>query len=240
MTEKVSDKAVFSLSQVMRSIQVTIETRYKSAFWVKAEMNKLNFYTHSGHYYPELVEKVDGKVVAESRAILWSNDYKRIDANFRSLLNEPLKDGIKILFKTKINFDPKYGFSLSILDIDPAFTLGDLQREKQETISQLRKLLLFEKNKRLLLAVLPQRIAIVSVETSKGYADFLNVLEKNAWGYRFFHHLFPTLLQGERAAASIMVQLKRIEKVKEHFDVVAIIRGGGGDIGLSCYNNFEL
>lgn len=240
MAEKIADKTVFSLFEVMQSVRKTIETRYTSSFWVKAEMNKLNFYKHSGHCYPELVEKNEGKVVAETRAVLWCNDFNRINASFRAVLNEPLKDGIKILFKAKVQFDSKYGFSLSILDIDPSFTLGDLQREKQETITLLKKQLLFEKNKGLQLPLLPQRIAIISVETSKGYADFLNVLEKNAWGYAFFQFLFPALLQGEKAATSIMLQLKRIEKVKGHFDIVAIIRGGGGDIGLSCYNNFEL
>jgi exodeoxyribonuclease VII large subunit len=88
--------------------------------------------------------------------------------------------------------------------------------------------------------LLPQRIAIISVETSKGFADFTKVLESNPWGYYFRLMLFPSLLQGDNAVSSIRHQLKRIKKVKEHFDVVAIIRGGGGDVGLSCYNNYDL
>jgi exodeoxyribonuclease VII large subunit len=99
---------------------------------------------------------------------------------------------------------------------------------------------LFDKNKLQPMAVLPQRIAIISVESSKGYADFMQVIENNAYGYRFFHMLFPSLLQGDKAAAQIVAQLKRIKKVKHHFDAVAIIRGGGGDVGLSCYNNYAL
>ena len=87
---------------------------------------------------------------------------------------------------------------------------------------------------------MPQRIAIISVETSKGYADFIKVIETNSWNYKFFHLLFPSLLQGDKAVEDIINQLRRIEKVKEHFDVVAIIRGGGGDVGLSCYNNYKL
>jgi exodeoxyribonuclease VII large subunit len=78
------------------------------------------------------------------------------------------------------------------------------------------------------------------VETSKGYADFINVIETNPWGYRFFHMLFPSLLQGDHAVQSLLGQLRWIRKVKSHFDVVAIIRGGGGDVGLSCYNDFDL
>lgn len=203
-------------------------------------MNKLNYYKHSGHCYPDLVEKKDGKVIAQIRANLWKFDYFRINNNFLKVLKEPLKDGIKILFQAKITFDPVYGLSLNILDIDPSFTLGDLEKEKQETILRLQEEHLFDKNKKLDFPLLPQNVAIISVETSKGYADFLRVIENNSWGYRFFHMLFPSILQGEKAVDGIIGQLERIKKVNHHFDVVAIIRGGGGDVGLSCYNHYDM
>ena len=144
------------------------------------------------------------------------------------------------MFLARVSFDPTYGLALRIIDIDPAFTLGDLEKEKQETLRKLKAQGLFTQNKSLKIPLLLQRIAIISVETSKGYADFLNVLNTNSWNYKFFHLLFPSLLQGEKAVASITGQLKRIRKVIDHFDAVAIIRGGGGDIGLSCFNNFDL
>ncbi|MDR0795581.1 MAG: exodeoxyribonuclease VII large subunit [Tannerella sp.] len=240
MSETINDRTVFSLLEVTKSIQKTLNERYKSSFWVKTEMNKLNLYSHSGHCYPDLIEKKDGKVIAQIRAHLWKDDYTRIDNNFRQILKEPLKDGIKILFQAKISFDPAYGLALLIMDIDPSYTLGDLEREKQETIKRLKEEGIYHKNKSLTLPLLPQRIAIISVETSKGYADFLKVIESNAWNYKFFCHLFPSLLQGEKAVGSISRQLKRIKEVMHHFDVVAIIRGGGGDVGLSCYNNYQL
>lgn len=240
MSEKLADKIIFTLSEVLQSVQKTISARYTSSFWVKAEMNKLNFYKHSGHCYPELVEKTDGKIVAEIRAVLWNSDYLRINRKFQSVLKDSLKDGIKILFSARIQFDPKYGLSLMIQDIDPSFTLGDLEREKQETIQRLMTEGLFDKNKQIQVPLLPQRIAVISVETSKGYSDFLNIVDKNGWNYKFFHMLFPSLLQGDRAAASMINQLKRIKKVVNFFDVVAIIRGGGGEVGLTCYNDYEL
>ncbi|MCO5248057.1 MAG: exodeoxyribonuclease VII large subunit [Chitinophagales bacterium] len=235
-----NNKTVFSLLEVTKSIQTTISKRYGSSFWVKAEMNKLNFYKHSGHCYPELVEKQNGKVIAQIKSILWKNDYDRVNQQFLSLLKEPLKDGIKILFEARITFDPVFGLSLIISDIDPSFTLGDLEAEKLATIQQLKKENLFHQNKTVPFPVLPQRLAIISVETSKGYADFIRIIDQNEWEYQFFHHLFPSLLQGDNAVKSIIGQLKRIEKVKHHFDVVAIIRGGGGDVGLACYNHYLL
>ncbi len=240
MSENVNNRKVYSLIEVAQSIQKTIAERYRSSFWVKAEMNKLNYYSHSGHCYPDLVEKSDGKVIAQMRANLWKSDFERINYNFQKVLKEPLKDGIKILFCASISFDPSHGLSLRIIDIDPSFSLGELEREKMETLERLRKEGIYQSNKLLKLPLLPQRIAIISVESSKGYSDFLKVVEKNPWGYKFFMFLFPSLLQGERSVQSICSQLNQIRKVIRHFDAVAIIRGGGGDVGLSSYNDYQL
>ena len=226
--------------EVTLSIKKTIQERYQRSFWVKAEMNKLNHYSYSGHCYPELVEKIDGKVVAQMKTNLWKDDYLRINSNFLNTLKEPLKDGINILFNATVNFDPVHGLGLRIIDIDPVFSLGELEREKLETIDKLRKEGVFHSNKDLSMPLLPQRVAVISVETSKGYADFLKIISNNTWGYRFFCFLFPALLQGDRSVDSILYQLKRIRRVKHHFDIVAIVRGGGGDVGLSSYNHYSL
>jgi exodeoxyribonuclease VII large subunit len=240
MPQLIQDKSVFTLLEVSQSIKKTLASRYGSSFWIKAEMNKLNHYSHTGHCYPDLVEKLDGRVVAQMRATLWKKDHQIINDKFLDRLKEPLKDGIKILFLASIAFDPIYGLSLHIQDIDPAYTLGDLESEKQATIAKLKSEGYFYLNKQRIIPVIPKRIAIISVETSKGYADFLNVIEKNPWNYKIFHFLFPAILQGENAISSIMYQLSKIKKVAQHFDLVAIIRGGGGDVGLSCYNSYEL
>lgn len=240
MPENIQDKRVFTLTEVANSIRKHITERYRSAYWIKAEVSKLNHHRYSGHCYPELVDKHAGQITAQMRATIWKDNYNKINRRFIEVLKEPLKDGIKILFLANIHFDAVYGLSLRIIDIDPSYTLGDLEREKQECIVKLKREGLFDKNKELTLPVLPQRIAIISVETSKGYADFLNVIDNNPYGYRFFHMLFPAILQGDKSVYSIIAQLKRINRVKDHFDLVAIIRGGGGDIGLTCYNNYML
>jgi exodeoxyribonuclease VII large subunit len=240
MSEIIKNRTVFSLLEVMKSIQKTLTERYKSSFWVKAEMSKLNFYKHSGHCYPDLVEKQDEKTVAQMRAVLWKDDYARINKLFLNTLNEPLKDGIKILFLAEILFEPSYGLTLHVTDIDPDYTLGDLEKEKRETLCRLKEEGIYDRNKLLKIPLLPQRIAIISVETSKGYKDFLGKIENSPEGYCFFHLLFPSVLQGEKIIQFISAQLQQIRKVMHHFDVVAIVRGGGGDIGLSSYNNYSL
>ncbi len=240
MPEKVNDRTIFSLSELAASIQKTLTERYTSSYWIKAEMNKLNHYPQSGHCYPDLVEKSNGKIVAEIRSTIWKDDFQRINENFLNVLREPLKSGIKILFNAKISFHPVYGLSLRILEIDPSWSLGELEKEKLQTVGKLRAEGIFNTNRSLKMALLPGRIAIISVQTSKGYADFCKITDTNEWGYLFFHMLFPALLQGENAVPSILLQMEQIQKVKHHFDAVAIIRGGGGDVGLTCYNNYDL
>lgn len=238
--EEPLQRKIFSLSQVATSIQKTLAARYQSAYWVKAEINKLNHYSHSGRCYPDLVEKKEGKVIAEMRSILWKSDFYIINQRFLDTLQEPLKDGIMVLMLVNIAFDPVYGISLRILDIDPSFSLGELAKEKQASIARLQKENIFNANKALVFPVLPKRLAIISVETSKGYADFVKIIDNNPYAYKFEYRLFPALLQGDKAVQSIVDQLKSIEKVLDQFDAVAIIRGGGGEIGLACYNHYEL
>ena len=240
MPEQDGNKTIFSLLEVTKSIQKTLSQRYATAFWVKAEMNKLNPHPPSGHCYPELVEKKEGRIIAEINANLWRDDYVRINDLFLKVLKEPLKNGIHILFLAKIAYDPLYGLRLRIVDIDPSYSLGELEREKQETIGLLKSAGIYDRNRTLKMPLLPKRIAIISVQTSKGYSDFIQTIEKNPWNYQFFHLLFPAILQGERAVDSILKQLHRIKKVLSHFDAVAIIRGGGGEVGLTCYNNYAL
>ncbi|WP_164109758.1 MULTISPECIES: exodeoxyribonuclease VII large subunit [Sphingobacterium] len=240
MPEVVENKTIFSLLEVTKSIQKTIADRYKSLYWIKAEMNKLNHYKHSGHCYPELVEKKDGKIVAEIRSILWKTDFERINQQFIQLLKEPLRDGITILFQAGVSYDPLYGLSLRIVDIDPTFVLGELEKEKKESIAQLHKEGLFDANKKLPFPTVPKRLAIISVETSKGLSDFFKIIAHNPWGYKIETTLYPALLQGDKSIPSIIRQLAVIADHLEKYDAVAIIRGGGGEVGLSSYNNYNL
>jgi exodeoxyribonuclease VII large subunit len=234
-----SEKEIFTLKQVANSIQKTLQERYNRTYWVKAEMHKLN-YTMKGHCYPELVYKENDIIVAEMRGQIWKSNFERIMDTFSKEVKEPIQDGMLLLFEVKIVYHPVYGLSLDIIDIDPSFTLGELHKEREETIKRLEKEGLFYKNHQVSFPLLPQRIAVISVESSKGLSDFYSVTKSNPWGYAFFFMLFQAQLNGDGAVNSIIAQLKRIEKVKTHFDAVVIVRGGGGEIGLSCYNNYEL
>ncbi len=236
MTENIQ---IFSLKQVALSIEKTIASRYHQNYWVKAEIHKLNKYP-SGHAFPELVEKEEGKIVAQMNGSIWKQNLQRIEKIFVDQVQEPLKDGIQVLMLVKVSFNPTFGLSLQIQDIDPAFTLGQLQKEKDITLKKLKAEGLLQTNQLLPYPLIAKRIAIISAATSKGLSDFYQVLDQNSFGYTFHTQLYEAYVQGDIAVDSILAALEQIEKHKSQFDVVVIVRGGGAEVGLTCYNNYEL
>ncbi len=231
---------IYSLFEISKSIRQVINNTFKGYYWIKAEIVKLNFYPKSGHCYPDLVEKEQGKIKAQIRANIWSSNFIKINNKFKSATGEPLKDGLHILFLARVVYHEHYGLSLNIIDIEPSFTIGEMAKEKQDTIRRLQQENVFFNNKNLSFALIPKRLAIISVETSKGYKDFLNVINNNQHGYIIEHKLFPALLQGDAAINSIIKQFDIIIKDIENFEALCIIRGGGGDVGLNAFDSYLL
>ncbi len=238
MTE--DTRKIYTLSDLGKSLRSVIERAYTTTYWIKAEIAKLNYYPRSGHCYPEMVEKTGNVIQAQMRATIWATDYSRLNRLFTEVTGDKLREGISILFRASVTYHPVYGLSLQIHDIEPAFTLGEMALEKSRTIEKLKKEGIFNKNKELTFPLLPKRIAVISVETSKGYHDFLNILKSKSDRYHIWHYLFPSVLQGDKAVEGILSQLRIIKKTASRFDMVAIIRGGGGDIGLNCYDDYKL
>ena len=234
-----SEKQVFTLQQVVRSIKKTLEDRYTQNYWVKAEMHKLNRYP-SGHAFPELVQKDENKIVAQITGTIWKQQLERINTKFIEVVKEPLREGTTLLLLVKINYSETFGLGLQILDIDPSFSLGELQKQREETLRKLAKEGLLNLNQKLHFPLLPKRVAIISADSSKGLSDFLQVLQENEKSYFIFTHLFNAYLQGDVAVQSIISALKKIKRVKDHFDIVIIVRGGGAEVGMTCYNNYDL
>ncbi len=230
----------YSLSELSRSLSVQIQKTYSGKYWIVAEISKLNYYPQSGHCYPQLVEKKNGKIVADMKGFILRQTFQKIKAQFTSATGKELGDGMQILFQCTLGFHAIFGFSLNILQIEPSFTLGEMARMRLQAIKRLRAEGLFENNKQLFLPLLVQNIAVVSVETSKGFLDFTNVLASSPFPESIKTRLFPALLQGDAAVESILSALIKIRESGVHFDAVAIIRGGGGETGLDCYDSFKL
>ena len=231
--------AYITLRELQQRVRQTLEERFALPVWVSAEISEIKVNT-SGHCYLELIEKGDGDAVprAQARAVIWRSQYQRLAARFEAETGQCLAAGIRLLAKVSVNYHEIYGFSLQILDIDPSYTLGDMERQRQLTIARLQAEGVWEMNRSLGLPAVVQRIAVVSSSKAAGYQDFCNELRKSP--YRFCVELFEAAVQGAAAEDSLVEALGRIALREEDFDVAVIIRGGGSVSDLNCFNGYRI
>lgn len=227
---------LFELNQLVRA---TLDTHLEPSYWVIAEIGSLQV-NQKGHCYMELVQKEEEQIKAKIRATIWSYNYRKLGSWFEGITGMPLKTGIKVLFNVAVQFHELYGMSLNVRDIDPNFTLGERARKRQEIINRLRNEGLFDRNKSIFLPLAPQRIAVISSSTAAGYGDFVNQLRDNIYGYTFSITLFNSVMQGFEAEESIVKSLEAISNKLDDFDVIVIIRGGGSQVDLDCFDSYEI
>lgn len=229
-----------TLSQLQNKIKFTLEDSIGEC-WVVAEINEMNV-NNSGHCYLMFVEKGGENQVPKAKisGVIWRSHFTMLNGFFRESTGQPLHAGIKVLVRVQVNYHELYGISLLVKDIDPTYTLGDMERQRQECIRRLQEDGVFEMNKELDMTVVPQRIAVVSSDKAAGYQDFMNELHNNEYGYRFGTSLHVAFMQGEEAENSIIEALNAIAVRADEFDAVAIIRGGGSQSDLACFNSYRL
>ncbi|GHU70973.1 exodeoxyribonuclease 7 large subunit [Bacteroidia bacterium] len=230
-----------SLSQLNTLVSNEIKTRFAEPQWVMAETSDVR-YNKNGHCYLELIEKRTGDqaIVAKARAYIWSQTFQLLKAYFENETGQNFVSGLKVLVLATVEFHPVYGFGLNITGIDPTYTLGDMQQQRQQILAQLEKDGVLQLNKELEMPLLPQRIAVITSPTAAGYDDFLNHLQNNSAGFIFYPHLFPATMQGEQTEKSVIVALNKIAENLDDFDVVVIIRGGGATSDLASFDTYPL
>ena len=209
------------------------------SYWVVAEIGEIRV-NQKGHCYLELVEKEGQKLIAKLRGTIWAYDFYNLNNLFRSVTGQPLKTGMKILSRVMVQFHELYGLSLHIKDLDPNFTLGERARHRQLVIDRLTTEGVWHHNKSVSLPLVPQRVAVISSRGAAGYGDFMDQLMNNLPGYKFKVRLFETVMQGEEAVRSVIRSLKQAGSQKHEFDLVALIRGGGSQVDLDCFDDYAL
>jgi len=229
----------YSLSDLMSELQMVIRSSFDHTYWVVAELANVSG-SARGHMYMELVEKSDSQIIAKARANLWSSKRQQITAAFEDITKETIKAGMKVLLQLSVDFHPIYGLSFQVHDIDPSYSLGELERQKQECIQRLKEEGLLDFNKQYVLPKVIQNIAIISSETAAGYQDFMNQLESNQYHYSFNTQLFPSIMQGEQAPASMINAIEKIDNSNVLYDIVVVIRGGGSNLDLACFDDYQL
>jgi exodeoxyribonuclease VII large subunit len=230
---------VFTLSELNAAIKETLERAFPETLWVVAEISEIRCNV-KGHCYLELAERDDEETIAQIRANIWARTFRSLSSRFEKATGESLKQGMKVLLQVNVTFHEIYGLSLNIKDIDPTYSLGEMARRKREVIERLTKEGLINLNKQISLPLVPQRIAVISSSTAAGYGDFINHLDDNPYGYQIFHTLHQSLMQGQDAGSSIISALREVNRNRKRYDAVVIVRGGGSQIDLSCFDAYGL
>lgn len=230
-----------SLYELNGLIKRSIRSCMPDPYWVQAELSDVRS-NYSGHCYLEFVQKdaAGNNLIAKARGTIWSNIYKMLKPYFEQETGQAFASGIKVLVQVSVEFHELYGYSLTVLDIDPTYTVGDMARKRMEILRQLEEEGVIDLNKELEMPMLPQRIAVISSATAAGYGDFCNQLQNNPRGYGFHTELFPAIMQGERVEESVLAALDTINARIEEFDAVVIIRGGGATSDLSGFDTYLL
>ena len=229
-----------TLRQLNLMVQDAIEMQLPDEYWVEAEISECR--ERSGHCYMELIEKDEqtNTPVARASAKCWRQTWQMVSPYFERTTGQPLRAGLKVLFRVYAQFHEAYGFSWIVTDIDPTYTLGDMARKRQEIIRQLKEEGIFDLQRELHIPLFAKRIAVISAAGAAGYGDFCRQLEENDYGFRFETTLFPAIMQGEQVEVSVIHALNNIYERTSEFDVICILRGGGATADLSGFDTLAL
>lgn len=230
-------QSLFEFNEFIRRV---IALNLPEPLWIRAELSDVK--TSKGHYYLDLVQKKEDseEIIAQAQAVIWSKKYRALQKKLGQDFERLLQPGIEILFSVKAEFHERFGLKLMVEDVDPAYTLGKLEMQRRETIRELQTLDLLQKNGRLDLPPVLQRIAVLSSEKAAGYQDFMKHLSSNSFGYQFSLSFFPVAVQGMMVEKEAISQLENLAQRKGEFDVVVLIRGGGARLDLAAFDSFLL
>ena len=230
-------KDYLELKELLARVKEGVEDAFPDCYWVKAEIGSWSPKAN-GHCYLTLTQSEKGKPVADIRAMIWKWNYPMLKTFFEQESGQPLQAGITVLVRVQVSFSEMFGFSLFIDDIDPAFTVGEQALAKKKAIEKLTAGGYLEMQQELALPRLSYRLAVISSKTAAGYGDFRRHLLENEAGYAFRLDLYEALMQGEQAPASIIAALA--EAQEQPCDAILILRGGGSEMDLACFDDYDL
>lgn len=233
--------AAIPLHLLTQQIADVVNHAFASPVWTIAEISDLR-HAQNGHCYLQLIEKDPrrGTTLATVRAMVWANRWWLLRDSFMQQTGQAFQNGLKVMLEVQVTMHPQYGLSLQILDFDPTYTLGEMARRRLEILRALEDDGVIDMNRELPFPTLPQRIAVISANEAAGYGDFTRQLHDNAYGLKFYTHLFAATMQGEQTEPSVIAALERIYEHQDLFDCVVIIRGGGATVDLASFDSYAL
>ena len=233
------EKNVIDLFTLQTEVRQSLESSFTARVWVRAEVSAVKV-RGGGHCYLELSQSDESGLVAKASAIIWASRFRVLGPYFESVAGSQLQPGITVLLRVQVNYSQLYGLSLIVDDIDASCTLGEKEKERLATIERLKKEGLLDRQKSLEMTALPYRLAVVSAPDAAGYRDFERHLKGNAYGFVLETVLYEAVMQGASAPESISDALKAAASAEKPFDAVLVLRGGGSNLDLSCFDDYRL
>ena len=233
------EENVIDLFTLQTEVRQSLEASFPARVWVRAEVSAVKV-RGGGHCYLELSQSDESGLVAKASAIIWASRYRVLGPYFESVAGSQLQPGITVLLRVQVNYSQLYGLSLIVDDIDASCTLGEKEKERLATIERLKKEGLLDRQKSLEMTALPYRLAVVSAPDAAGYRDFERHLKGNAYGFVLETVLYEAVMQGASAPESISDALKAAASAEKPFDAVLVLRGGGSNLDLSCFDDYRL
>lgn len=185
--------------------------------FIKGELSNVKLY-RSGHLYFTLKDEE-----SQIRGVMFGARYK---------LKFKPKDGMKVLIEGKIEVYKNYGtYQLYVSEISKD-GIGDLHRKFEELKEKLNKEGLFDESHKKKIPNFPKRIGVVTAANGAAIRDIITTI-KRRWPLCEVL-LFPSLVQGDKAAENIVYQIKRSEKF--NLDTLIVGRGGGSIEDLWSFN----
>jgi exodeoxyribonuclease VII large subunit len=224
------------LASLMSAVSALVADKYAGAIWVQAEVLRVS-QQPNGNVFLELV---DGE--AKARGVLWSDVAQRVVPHFEKTSGMVLGPNLKLLVQARVNFHAQYGFGLQIVDIDPEYSLGDLEARRREILRTLTEEGVVQANRKLPSPLDFEVVLVVAPAGAAGAGDFdaeARLLEQLGI-CRFIR--VNARFQGEGAAGEIQSALDRAlgDWEGQSPAAVVVIRGGGAVNDLAWLNDLSL
>jgi len=228
------------LSQLMDQLRRVVAMNFPQPLWLIAEIAQAR--ESRGHLYVHLVEKDAGTDtrLAQADAVLWQNRRTALEAQAGQSITDLLREGHEVRIRVRVELHPVHGLKLVLEDLDLRYAMGQMMLRRRQILEALQRSGLLDRQRRLPVPAVVQRIAVISSGQAAGWQDFREQLLRNAWGLHYELTLFPAAMQGASLEAEVGEALRRIGESPSRFDVAVLIRGGGSKLDLAWFDNQAL
>lgn len=206
------------VSYLKRSIEQDMRLR---TLMVSGEIS--NFTNHrSGHLYFSLKDNS-----AKMNCVMFKTSAQK--------MNLALKEGMKVIVTCSVSlYEPQGNIQLYVTKIQ-SDGVGDLFLAFEQLKKKLLAEGLFDAIHKKPIPQYPMDIAVISARTGAAIQDVLSIIERR-WPLAKVK-LYPSLVQGEQAAADL---IRNVQLADNKHELILLVRGGGSIEDLWCFNSEEL